>query len=139
MADTLSRYTIDGQMMKVIRGVCTLLLVSAAALLTSPASAEAPAGLKMTQTVVTLSAGVDTALNNTGGQYLTIQNIGTSRATLNFGAAAVADNGLALSAAATAGDQGGVITFETCCIPGNALRAISTVGTTLVVLEGKNQ
>lgn len=90
------------------------------------------------QTVVTLTATVDNTIvaANPLRKYLAIINIGTGLATLAFDAAATAGSGWPLSEAASAGEQGGAIIFEASAMPLNAIHAISTAGTTLVVIEG---
>ena len=97
-----------------------------------------PAGMSVVQTVVTLTATVDATIvaANSNRKYLAIININTGLATLAFDTAAVAGQGWPLSAAASAGDQGGAVVFEASAITQQAVHAISTAGTTLVVLEG---
>lgn len=89
-------------------------------------------------TVVTLPAATSTALlpANPNRKYLCIQNVSTGDATLNFSATAVAGQGLVLSAGAAAGGQGAAWTWESTGVPQDAINAISTPGTVLVVLEG---
>lgn len=90
------------------------------------------------QSVVTLTAAVDATIvaANPLRKYLAIGNIGTGLVTLAFNQAAVAGQGWPLGAAAGAGDQGGSITFEASAMPMGAVHAISTAGSTVVVLEG---
>lgn len=97
-----------------------------------------PAGMSIAQTVVALSAAQDTTIvaANPNRKYLAICNIGTSLATLAFDKAAVAGSGWPLGAADISGGQGGAVFFEASGVPQQAVHAISTVGTTLVVMEG---
>lgn len=90
------------------------------------------------QSVVTLTAATDATVvaANPLRKYLAIANIGTGLATLAFDAAATAGSGWPLAEAASAGEQGGAIIFEASAMPLNAIHAISTAGTTLVVIEG---
>jgi hypothetical protein len=90
------------------------------------------------QSVVTLTAATDTQLvaANPMRKYLALVNIGTGLASLAFDVAAVAGQGWPLSAASTAGDQGGAIFFEASAVTKQAVHAISTAGTVIVVLEG---
>lgn len=90
------------------------------------------------QTTVTLPAGVSTLLaaRVLERSFLGLLVIGTGRVNLNFNAAAVADSGWAMSAAAIAGDQGGGLTLEGDVAPGDAVYGISAAGSTVVVLEG---
>lgn len=87
----------------------------------------------VTQRVVTLPAGVSTIIAPAvfGRNYLALQNIGAGDATLNFDAAAVAGSGWYL-----AGSGGGFTWTNAEGVPANQVRAISTAGSTIVVLEG---
>jgi hypothetical protein len=98
----------------------------------------APTGVKIVPTVVTLSAATDAVLgaNPNGRKYLCLMNIGANPLTLNFDAAAVAGQGWALDPGAAQGRQGGWICFEASIVPRNVVHAISTLGTTVAVLEG---
>lgn len=91
-------------------------------------------GMTITSTVVTLTAATDAtvAAANPYRKYLAIVNIGgTNPATLNFNAAAVAGQGWLLSTNGTT-----KLEFASGVVPVGAVHAISTSGTTLVVLEG---
>lgn len=89
-------------------------------------------------TPVTLGAAAAQQVvpSNQGRKYLMIQNTGTNPVTLGFGAGnPVAGLGLTLDGASGANGQGGV--YEALeVIPTNEIRAISTGGTTLAVIEG---
>lgn len=97
-----------------------------------------PAGMQIKQTVLTLTAATDTPLVvfNPMRKYLAIANIGTGLATLGFDAVAVANSGYPMSPAASLGAQGGGLVWEAGAVPFNGIHAISTAGTTIVVLEG---
>lgn len=119
-----------GTVVSVLKGLYALL---AAALTIRPGA------LTITQTVVTLAAATNTQLlaANASRRYLLIVNIGTGDAWLAFGStAAVAATGYPLPAAAAAGGQGGGYSCDASTVPSGAIQAISTAGTTLVVLEG---
>jgi hypothetical protein len=90
------------------------------------------------QSVVTLTATVDNTIvaANPLRKYLAIVNIGTGLVTLAFDQAAVAGSGWPLAAAGGAGQQGGAIVFEASALPMNAIHAISTAGSSVVVIEG---
>ncbi len=92
------------------------------------------------QTPITLAAatpsGAIVAANN-ARVSLTIQNTGTGSASINFGSAATAGSGLSLDPASAAGGQGGSRVWDgSDRIPSDAIHAISTAGTTLVIIEG---
>ena len=108
-------------------------------LLAVTARAEPPTSVLVTQTVQTLTAATDAALTGTGPgiRMLCLQNIGTGLVNLNFGAAAVASIGYALNAAAGAGQGGGSICWSGDTVPSSVVHAISTAGSTVVVLVGK--
>lgn len=94
----------------------------------------------MKQRLVPLAAGTDTPVvsRDPGRTYLAIMNSGAGNANLSFGpGAAVVDQGWPLDAASGAGRQGGSMVWGVDEGRGvNAdIRAISAVGTTLVVLE----
>ena len=97
-----------------------------------------PAGMSINQTVVTLTANTDAKIvsANANRRYLAICNIGTNVAALAFDVAAVAAQGWPLAAAPVAGEQGGTLIFEASGVPLQAVHAISTAGTTLIVMEG---
>lgn len=68
---------------------------------------------------------------------LTIQVTGTGAASIGFGSPAAAGTGLSLDAASGAGGQGGARVWDgTDRIPSDAIHAISTAGSTLVIVEG---
>lgn len=92
------------------------------------------------QTNVTLSAGVASgqivAASNSRVS-LAIQNTGTGSATIGFGSAPTAGLGLSLDPAAAINGQGGSRVWDgTDRIPSDAIYAISTAGSTLVIIEG---
>ncbi len=93
-----------------------------------------PNRMNVTQRVVTLPAGVSTALApavTSGRNYLGFTNIGAGDAFLGFDATAVVNSGWPLYA------SGGGMTFTNAeGVPTNAVTAISTAGSTVVVLEG---
>jgi len=99
-----------------------------------------PHGMSVVQTVVTLTAATNTTLvaANPLRKYLAVCNIGTGLVSLAFGTAsvAVAGSGWPLAAAGSAGDQGGALIFESSVLPMQAVKGISTAGSTVVVLEG---
>lgn len=97
-----------------------------------------PLGMQITQTVVTLPAATDTQLvaKNPYRHYLAIVTTGINPANIAFDAAAVASTGWPLAAAPTVGGQGGSIEFDV-SVPLNSIHAYSTLGTTVVVLEGQ--
>jgi hypothetical protein len=106
---------------------------------------------------VTSSAGLSpgvaqlVAAANLNRYELTIQVTGTNPATIGFGSAPVAGQGLTLAGASAAGGQGGsriwslntraqpenyyAIKDEGDAMPVAAIWAISTAGTTIVVIE----
>ena len=85
---------------------------------------------------VALPAATSTLLTTSQGsrQTFKVVNIGTNPATMSFDSAAVAGEGWPLAPADEAGGQGGGIDFENA--PANSVYAISTLGTTLCVMEG---
>jgi len=96
------------------------------------------AQIVISQTVVTLTPGADVIVAPARPRsYLAIMNIDRSDATLNFDKASVAGSGWILTAAYVSGAQGGGMTWGSGeGVPVNAVHAISTAGTRLVVLEG---
>ena len=105
---------------------------------TRAAEVVTPSRLTMTQTVVTLAAGVDTTLgSNVGRRYLCLMNIGTGLVTLGFDRPAVADSGWPLEGAWALGHQGGSMCWESSVVTGSVVHAISADGSTVVVLEGE--
>ena len=97
-----------------------------------------PSGMSVTQTVQTLTATIDKTLVavNPNRKYLAIANIGTGLVSLAFDTAAVAGSGWPIAPAAGAGQQGGEMVWEASSITTQAVHAISTAGSTVVVLEG---
>jgi hypothetical protein len=97
-----------------------------------------PSRLSMTQSVVTLAAGVDTVLGSSASRrYLCLMNIGTGLVSLGFGRTAVADSGWALEGASADGHQGGSMCWEASVVMSSVVHAISAAGSTVVVLEGQ--
>jgi hypothetical protein len=97
-----------------------------------------PSSVPVTQTVVTLGAGVNTLIGaNTSRRYLCLMNIGTGLVTLGFDQPAVAGSGWAIQAATAAGQQGGSMCWEHSTVASSDIHAISAAGSTLVVLEGR--
>lgn len=96
-------------------------------------------GVTINQTVVSLTAATDTTLvaANPNRKYLAIVNIGTGLVSLAWNQAATAGQGWPLTAAASAGDQGGALIFEASSMPIGEVHGISTAGSTVVVLEGR--
>lgn len=91
------------------------------------------------QTVHTLPAGTAVQIvgRNHLRRFLGVQNIGTGHATIGFSASVTAANGWAIGAALVLGQQGGSLTLGVGeFIHHDPVWAISTAGTTLVVLEG---
>jgi hypothetical protein len=98
----------------------------------------APSSLPITQTVVTLAAGVDAILGTaTSRRYLCLMNIGTGLVNLGFDAPAAASAGWALEGASDAGHQGGAMCWENSIVAAGVVHAISAAGSTVVVLEGR--
>lgn len=92
-----------------------------------------PNRTRLVQRVVTLAAGVSTEIAPAaiGRNYLGIMNIGTGDASLAFSATAVAGQGWLVASG------GGGMTFTNAeGVPSNQVTAISTAGTTIVILEG---
>jgi hypothetical protein len=99
----------------------------------------APFDCTMTQTVVTLSANVDTVLvtDNANRRYLALANIGTGLVSLAFEQAAVVNSGWPLAGAIQAGQQGGEMVWEASSITTQAIHGISSAGSVVVVIEGQ--
>ena len=98
----------------------------------------APSSVPIRQSVVTLAAGVDGILgSNTGRRYLCLMNIGTELVTLAFDQPAVAGAGWALEGAAVDGHQGGSMCWDGATVAASIVHAVSAVGSTVVVLEGR--
>lgn len=106
----------------------------------SGTTATTPLSVSMTQTTVTLGAGADGLLvadaNTTPRKHISVMNIGTGQVSLAFGGAATAGQGISLDPASTDGGQGGGYSWEMMTIPSNAIHAISTAGSRVVVTVG---
>jgi hypothetical protein len=104
-----------------------------------PAWAEPPTGVAYTQTVVSLTATVEATIiaANVGRHGLCLQNIGTSRVSLNIGATAVQDSGWAIQGSGVAGDQGGSYCWDAGVVPIGAIHGIAAGNTKIVVWEGR--
>ena len=97
----------------------------------------APSSVPLTQTIVTLAAGADAVLGTGASRrYLCLMNIGTGLVTLGFDQAAIAGSGWAVEGASAAGHQGGSMCWESATVVASQVHAISTAGSTIVVLEG---
>ena len=97
-----------------------------------------PSTVPISQSIVTLGAGVDAILgSSTDRRYLCLMNIGTELVTLAFDQSAVAGAGWALEGAAVDGHQGGSMCWDGASVAGNVVHAISAAGSTVVVLEGR--
>lgn len=93
-----------------------------------------PANSTCTDTSVALTAATSTTLitATTGLKSLTFMDIGTNPVTFVEGnSAAVVGNGMALTGASGAGQQGGAYDYPS--PPINAVQGISTLGTTVIV------
>ena len=98
----------------------------------------APSSVPISQSVVTLDAGVDVILGSgTGRRYLCLMNTGTDLVTLAFDRPAVAGSGWALEGAAENGHQGGSMCWDGATVAAGVVHAISAAGSTVVVLEGR--
>lgn len=95
------------------------------------------ANMSLVQTVVTLSPGVVTSIipRNALRNYLCIQNVGSNDLQFGFTNTLVAGNGTTLSPGGL-GKQGGFFLWERNWVPDNSIYAVSTTGTTIIVLEG---
>lgn len=94
-------------------------------------------GLALTLSTVAVTAtSAQKLAANANRRYLMVENIGTGDATLNFGAAAVIGQGKPLNAADASGRQGGSFAMEGSAVTTQAINAVSTAGTTLMILEG---
>src|SRR5690242_14382625 len=113
-----------------------LAIAALLALLPLAARADPPTTVLVTQTVDTLSAATDKALTGTGPgiRMLCLQNIGANAATLAFDTAAVAGSGWALAASGAANSS---ICWGGDTVPRSVVHAISTSGTSMVVLVGR--
>lgn len=112
------------------------LALAAAPLGAHAAEIVAPASKPITQTVLTLAAGVDTILGASGARrYLCLMNVGTGLVTLGFDQTAIAGAGWALEGASSDGHQGGSMCWESATVVGSAVHAISADGSTIIVLE----
>jgi len=85
----------------------------------------------------TLAAGVAAQIvpANNGRRFLLIQNTGINPMSIKEDAAPVAAGGMSFDPASSAGGQGGSWN-PTEVVPTNAYWAISTVGTTVITMEG---
>jgi hypothetical protein len=102
------------------------------------ADITAPSSAPITQTVISLSAGVDTTLgSNVSRRYLCLLNIGTDLVTLGFDQPAASGSGWALDAASSLGHQGGSMCWEGVTVVASQVHAISAAGSTIVVLEAR--
>ncbi len=118
-------------------GLATALTLGAASA-THAADVVAPTSAPITQTIVTLSAGVDTTLgSSTSRRYLCLMNVGTGLVNLGFDQVAVAGSGWALEGASASGHQGGSMCWESATVVASAVHAISAAGSTVVVLEAR--
>lgn len=123
------RYALPGPVVALMLGIAPM--AHAADVIT-------PSSVPLTQTVVTLPAGVDTTLGSSNSRrYLCLMNIGTGLVTLGFDRAAVAGAGWAIEGASAAGHQGGSMCWENSIVAASGVHAISAAGTTVVVLEGQ--
>jgi hypothetical protein len=97
-----------------------------------------PTRVPLTQTVVTLAAGLDTTLGSSPSRrYLCLMNIGTGLVNLGFDEEAVAGSGWALEGASADGHQGGSMCWESTTVAASVVHAISAAGSTVAVLEGR--
>lgn len=85
---------------------------------------------------VTLAAGTPVSVVASGNRLRAIINIGTNPATLGTTSAVAAGVGIPLAAAPIAGGQGGGFSFDDLPTLQGDLYAVSTLGTTLAVMEG---
>jgi len=120
----------------------TAALATALILGLAPASRAAeivaPSSVPISQSVVTLAAGIDAILGSSAGRrYLCLMNIGADLVTLAFDQPAVAGSGWPLEPASASGHQGGSMCWESSVIAGSAVHAISQAGSSIVVLEGR--
>lgn len=95
------------------------------------------ANMSLTQTAVTLSAGVVTAIlpRNDQRNYLCLQNVGSNDLQFGFVSTLTAGNGTTLSPGGL-GKQGGFFLWDGNWIPANSIYAVSTSGTTIIAVEG---
>ena len=124
--------------MRLSRAAPAVALVLGLAPASRAAEIVAPSTVPISQSVVTLAAGVDGILgSNTGRRYLCLMNIGTNLVSLAFDRPAVAGAGWALEGAALDGHQGGSMCWEGATVAGSVVHAISAAGSTVAVLEGR--
>lgn len=122
-------------MRKLTAGLATALMLGIAAA-THAAEIIGSSSAPITQTVVTLAAGVDATLGyGASRRYLCLMNVGTGLVNLAFDQAAVAGAGWALEGASATGHQGGSMCWESATVVASAVHAISAAGSTIVVLE----
>jgi hypothetical protein len=103
-------------------------------LITAPRSS-----MTVTMTPINLAAATSTPLiaANAARKYLSLINIGLGAASVQPGAGpAVVNVGIPFPAAPSVGGLGGNLTFDAGGISTDAWAGISTVGTTIIVLEG---
>lgn len=114
------------------------MVAGAAIAATNPLPMVARPHGSVTQTVITVTAATSVQLvaANSARRYLALAVIGTSPANLGFAGSAAANSGWPLDGASETGRQGGGIVWEGSTVPSGAVHAYSTVGTTIVVLEG---
>lgn len=114
--------------------------VLAGGLAVSGTTSTTPLGVLMTETTITLSPGVSTLLiagaDTTPRKHISLMNIDTGRANLNYGSAATYGQGDALGAASVSGDQGGGYSYDGITLPSNAIYAVSQTGTRISVKYG---
>ena len=122
--------------MRNIRAGLAITVIIATGAAAHAAELVAPSSAPISQTIVTLAAGVDTTLGaDPSRRYLCLMNIGTGLVTLGFGAPAIAGSGWALEAASSAGHQGGSMCWESATVVAGTLHAVSAAGSTVAVLE----
>jgi hypothetical protein len=85
---------------------------------------------------IALPANTSTKIANAGDRLFAIINSGTGHANLNFGAAAVVDQGFPCDAASATGRLGTGITWDSPVTTTVDIFAISAAGTSMVVLKG---
>ena len=97
------------------------------------------AAVTLTQTLVTLAAGVSQTLiaANANRRYLAFANVGANPMTVAPGAVTVtAGQGMNYSAGEAPSFQGGGQAFEGSAVATSAFSAVSAVGTTVCIWEG---
>ena len=93
--------------------------------------------LNFITTVLTLTGNAATKLvgRNINRSYLAVQNTGTGSVTITFQASPVIGAGIALDPASASGGQGGSWEWKE-SVPTQPVYAISSAGTSIVVIEG---